>query len=116
MYRCSAVVIALGIASATIAAAESYNPSYAQLLRDTGLLTEAYQYSLIWSGQGDEQAQMALIDALIEGLGTDPNPRAAVALLCSFDMDEFEKSKLLIRANLRLSTEAGYEPLKCQSS
>ena len=59
MYRCSAVVIALGIASATTAAAEGYNPNYAQLLRDTGLLTEAYQYSLIWSGQGDEQAQMA---------------------------------------------------------
>lgn len=116
MYRCSAVVVALGIASATTAAAEGYNLSYAQLLRDTGLLNEAYQYSLIWSGQGDEQAQIALIDALIEGLGTDPNPRAAVALLCSFDMDEFEKSKLLIRANLRLSTEAGYEPLKCQSS
>ena len=58
MYRCSAFVVALGIASASIAA-EGYNPNYAQLLRDTGLLTEAYQYNLIWSGQGDEQAQMA---------------------------------------------------------
>lgn len=58
MYRCSAVVVALGIANVSMAA-EGYNPSYAKLLRDTDLLTEAYQYSLIWSGQGDEQAQMA---------------------------------------------------------
>ena len=49
----------ISVVLATTAEAEGYNPSYVQLLRDTGLLTEAYQYNLIWSGQGDEQAQMA---------------------------------------------------------
>ena len=49
----------ISVVLATTAEAEGYNPSYAQLLPDTGLLTEAYQYSLIWSGQGDEQAPMA---------------------------------------------------------
>ena len=57
MLMRSSVFIALLLA--TTAAAEGYNPNYAQLLRDTGLDTEAYQYSLVWSGQGDEQAQMA---------------------------------------------------------
>jgi hypothetical protein len=114
MLMRSSLIFVLCLASATTAAAESYNPSYAQLLRDTGLLPEAYHYNLLWAGEGYEEAQIALVDALIEGLGTDPNPRAAVALLCSFDIHEFGKSKLLIRANLRLSTEAGYEPLKCQ--
>lgn len=115
MFRCSAVLTALAIANASMAS-EGYNLSYAQLLRDTGLLPEAYHYNLLWAGEGYEEAQIALVDALIEGLGTEPNPRAAIALLCSFDIDEFEKSKLLILANLRLSTEAGYEPLRCTAS
>lgn len=78
-----------------------------------GLEREAFQYALTWAGQYNSDAESAAANALIEGIGVEVNPKAAIAIVCrSRTMSDFDRRKFLIQANLRLVGETQL-PLRC---
>lgn len=102
--------------SASYASAESaYSPNYFMQLTALGLEREAFQYALTWAGQYNSDAESAAANALIEGIGVEVNPKAAIAIVCrSRTMSDFDRRKFLIQANLRLAGQTEL-PISCSS-
>ena len=94
---------ALAAAPTTVGAEPSFKPEFHQELQNIGLEKEAFLYALRWAADADPNAEYVVAYALLDGVGIDPDPVAAINFVCGpRSIDEFEVRKLLIRANLRL--------------
>ena len=102
--------------SASHATSESvYSPNYFMQLSALGLEREAFLYALTWSAKNNVDAETAVANALIEGIGVESNPKAAIAVVCrSRAMSDFDRRKFLIQANMRLVGKTEL-PLRCAS-
>lgn len=109
------LVIALAFAlSASWARAENaYNADFVAELRSLGRGQEAFQYALVWAGNGDPDAEIEVMYSLLEGRGVVSDPIAAMAFACGpRQMDQFYVQKALVVGNLRLAG-TGVEILRC---
>jgi hypothetical protein len=104
------------IFSSHAAAEISYNPNFYTQLSELGLEHEAFMYALAWAGAYNSDAETTVANALLDGIGVEANPKAAIAIVCrSLSMQEFERRKILIQANLRLVGKTN-TPLRCEAS
>ena len=104
---------ALAAAPTTGSAAPSFKPEFYQELQNIGLEQEAFLYALRWAADADPYAEYVVAYALLDGVGIDPDPVAAINFVCGpRSIDEIEVHKLMIRANLRL-VGSGLEKMKC---
>ena len=103
----------LVIGSTTAIAEERYNANFTTELKSLGLEREAFLYALNWAGAGDPRAEYDVANSLVNGQGVEANPKAAIALACrSRMMPEYERSRLVMNANLRLA-DRNSEPIRC---
>lgn len=92
-----------------------YSPNYFVQLSALGLEREAFLYALTWSAKNNVDAETAVANALIEGIGVEANPKAAIAVVCrSRAMSDFDRRKFLIQAHLRLAGQTEL-PIRCTS-
>jgi hypothetical protein len=110
------ILLAALLLSASHAASENaYSPNYFIQLSALGLEREAFLYALTWAGKYNTDAETAAANALIEGIGVEVNPEAAIAIVCrSKTMPEFDRRKVLVQANLRLVGQTEL-PIRCNS-
>jgi len=109
------IAAVLSLSASHAASEHAYSPNYFIQLSELGLEREAFLYALTWAGQYDSDAEMAAVNALIEGIGVEVNPEAAITIVCrSQTMPEFDRRKFLIQANLRLVGQTEL-PLECAS-
>ena len=107
------IAAALSLSASHAASENAYSPNYFLQLSALGLEREAFLYALTWAGQSNSDAETAAANALIEGIGVEASPKAAIAIVCrSRAMSDFDKRKFLIQANLRLVGETEL-PLRC---
>jgi hypothetical protein len=100
------ILMAVALAAFAVPAASepSYSPVFYKDLIVLGLEREAFLYALRWAGDANSEAELAVVRALLDGIGVEENPMAAVAMACrSSKIDEWERSKLILQANLRLA-------------
>lgn len=98
------VMAAVLVTSAAPAAAEPvYDAAYYEQLTELGLEREAFLYAFRWAGDGITEAEIAVAYALLDGIGVEENPMAAIVIACrSKDLSELELGKIIVKANLRL--------------
>lgn len=84
----------------------AYNPTFYSELIALGLEREAFLYALRWAGDANSEAELAVARALLDGIGVEENPIAAIAIVCrSRTLDERDRSRLVVHANMRLIGE-----------
>ena len=106
----------LVIGATSAAAKEKYNTGFMAELKSLGLEREAFLYALNWAGAGHSLAERHVVEALIDGKGVEPNPKAAIALACrSQIMAEYDRHRLVLFANLRL-TNGDTDPVQCEKN
>lgn len=94
---------ALAAVTTSVSAETSFKPEFYQELQNIGLEQEAFLYALRWAADADPHAEYLVANSLLDGVGIDPDPVAAINFVCGpRSIDEIEVRKLLIRANLRL--------------
>jgi len=94
---------ALAAAPTTVSAEPSFRAEFHQELQNIGLEKEAFLYALRWAADADPHAEYVVAYALLDGVGVESDPVAAINFVCGpRSIDEFEVRKLLISANLRL--------------
>lgn len=109
------IAAALSLSASHATSDSVYSPNYFMQLSAIGLEREAFLYALTWSAKNNVDAETAVANALIEGIGVEANPKAAVAVVCrSRAMSDFERRKFLIQANMRLVGKTEL-PLRCAS-
>jgi hypothetical protein len=100
------ILMAAAFAALAVPAASepSYNPAFYSELVALGLEREAFLYALRWAGDANSEAEHTVARALLDGIGVEENPMAAISIACrSRTFDEWERSKLVLQANLRLA-------------
>ena len=109
------IAAALSLSASHAASENAYSPNYFLQLTALGLEREAFQYALTWAGQYNSDAESAAASALIEGIGVEVNPKAAIAIVCrSRTISDFDRRKFMIQANLRLAGQTEL-PISCSS-
>lgn len=109
------IALTLVLTSSSLLAEQQYDPSFTLKLRSLSLEREAFLYALNWAGSGSSRAEYEVAESMINGLGILANPRAALVFACkSTVMSEYEVSRLVLIANLRLITE-DYVAETCQN-
>ena len=107
------LAVALSFLASHASAENAFNPEFVDELRSLGLEEQAFQYSLIWAGSGDPDAEFELALSLLDGRGTAENPMAAMHFACgSRAMRDFYVEKILIQGNMRLAG-TGAEIFRC---
>ena len=72
-------------------------------------------YALGLAGDADHYAETVVAYALVDGIGVDANPLAAITIACqSVQIDDFERRKILVIANMRLAGISDV-PARCAS-
>ena len=105
--------VALAAAPTTVGAEPSFRAEFHQELQNIGLEQEAFLYALQWAADADPHAEYVVAYALLDGVGIESDPVAAIKFVCGpRSITEIEVQKLLIRANLRL-VGSGLEKMKC---
>lgn len=95
--------VAFALFAMPVSAEQTYSPAFYREMQKLGLEREAFLYALQWAANEDPQAEISVANALLDGLGVDPDPVAAITFVCgSRSIDETEVRKLLIRVNLRV--------------
>ena len=93
----------------------SYNAAFYSELIALDLEREAFLYALRWAGDANSEAELTVAQALLDGIGVEENPMAAIAFVCrSRTLDEWHRSKLVVQANFRLIGEVD-GPVKCSN-
>ena len=101
------IAAAFAALAAPAASEPSYNPAFYSELIALGLEREAFIYALRWAGDANSEAEHTVARALLDGIGVEENPKAAVAIACrSRKIEEWEVHKILLQANLRLMGKA----------
>ena len=109
------IAAALSLSASQATSESVYSPSYFMQLTALGLEREAFQYALTWAGHYNSDAESAAANALIEGIGVEVNPKAAIAIVCrSRTISDFDRRKFMIQANLRLAGQTEL-PIRCSS-
>jgi hypothetical protein len=97
------LAVALAAMATPVLAEPAYDPSFYIELSELGLEREAFLYAFRWAGDGITDAEIAVAYALLDGIGVEENPMAAIVIACrSNDFSEFELGKIIVKANLRL--------------
>ena len=105
----------LAVCAVPVAAEPSYNHDFYLQLSSTGLEREAFLYALGWAGDADPYAETVVAYALMDGIGVEANPVAAITIACqSVNIDDFERRKILVIANMRLAGVTDV-PARCTS-
>ena len=110
------VAAVLAVCVVPVAAEPSYNHDFYLQLSNTGLEREAFLYALGWAGDADPYAENVVAYALVDGIGVEANPLAAITIACqSVQIDDFERRKILVIANMRLAGISD-DPARCTSA
>ena len=103
----------LAACAGPVAAEPSYNHDFYLQLSNTGLEREAFLYALGWAGDADPYAETVVAYALVDGISVEANPLAAITIACqSVHIDDFERRKILVIANMRLAG-INDDPARC---
>jgi hypothetical protein len=98
------LAVALAAMATPVLAEPAYDAAYYDQLTGLGLEREVFLYALRWAGDANSEAELAVARALLDGIGVEENPMAAISIACrSRTFDEWERSKLVLQANLRLA-------------
>ena len=109
------VAAVLAVCVVPVAAEPSYNHDFYLQLSNTGLEREAFLYALGWAGDADPYAENVVAYALVDCIGVDANPLAAINIACqSVQIDDFERRKILVIANMRMAGVTDV-PARCTS-
>lgn len=104
---------AFAVVAVPAASEPSYNATFYSELIAIGLEREAFLYALRWAGDANSEAELEVAQALLNGIGVEENPIAAIAIVCrSRTLDEWDRSRLVVQANMRLIGEVD-GPVKC---
>ena len=80
-----------------------FNRGFMSELQAMGLEHEAVLYALRWAANYDPDAEIVVVNALIDGAGVDAKPLAAIQFVCGDRaMSANERHKLIIKATLGL--------------
>jgi hypothetical protein len=94
----------VAVTALPVAAEPSYNHDFYVQLSTAGLEREAFIYALGWAGDADPDAETVVAYALLDGIGVEANPLAAITIACkSVQIDDFERRKIFVTANMRLA-------------
>ena len=97
------LAVALAAMATPVLAEPAYDAAYYDQLTGLGLEREAFLYAFRWAGDGITDAEIVVAYALLDGIGVEENPMAAIVIACrSDDFSEFELGKIIVKANLRL--------------
>lgn len=97
------VVALIALAPSLASAQQKYNADFVTELHSLGLHEAAFDYALIWVGNGDPEAEFEIASLILEGIGTTADPIAAIHFACGDrQMSNYEVDKIVIKANLRL--------------
>lgn len=84
-----------------------FNQRFMSELQAMGLEHEAFLYALRWAADYDADAEIVVANALIDGVGVDANPLAAIQFVCGDRaMSAYDRRKLVIKANMRMAGES----------
>ena len=113
----SCLVVAIVALSGGAALADAaFNPEFYRFLKDRGLEEQAFNYAVTWAGSADGEAETAVAYALLDGVGVEANPRAAIEIACrSASMDDFDVGVILVQGNLRLASK-DFRPIRCEGN
>ena len=109
------MAVALAAMATPVLAEPAYDAAYYEQLTGLGLEREAFLYAFRWASDGITDAEIAVAYALLDGIGVEENPMAAVVIACrSNDITEFEQRKIIIKANLRM-TDKVIGTVRCEN-
>jgi hypothetical protein len=76
------MAVAFAALAAPAVAEPAYDPSFYNQLSALGLEREAFLYAFRWASDGITDAEIAVAYALLDGIGVEENPIAAIVIAC----------------------------------